>query len=236
MTNNSNNMPLRRAALIAGIGYLLMMATPFAEFFVFPKLVIPGNLEETAKNIIANVALFRLAIVGYLVNFIGDILALWALYILLKPVNENLSLLTAWFRLIYTIVSLAALLNLVTVLKLASTTDSTAILRGDQLYAQIAMSLSAFRTSWSFAYIFFGIHLWLLGYLIFQSKYIPRIIGVLVALAGTGWLLDNIQPYLFPGITINFAITATAGLGELVFMFWLLIMGTRIKEPVHFNH
>jgi hypothetical protein len=232
MTNNSNSMPLRRAALIAGIGYLLMMATPFAEFFVFPKLVVPGNIEETAKNIIANVALFRLAIVGYLVNFIGDILALWALYILLKPVNENLSLLTAWFRLIYTIVSLAALLNLVTVLKLASTTDSTAIFRGDQLYAQIAMSLSAFRTGWSFAYIFFGIHLWLLGYLIFQSKYIPRIIGVLVALAGTGWLLDNIQPYLFPGITINFAITATAGLGELVFMFWLLIMGTRIKEPV----
>jgi hypothetical protein len=230
MTNSPNKMSLRTAALLAGIAYLMMMATPFAEFYVFPKLIVPGNFVETAKNIIANEALFRFGIAGYLVNFIGDMLAAWALYILLKPVNENLSLFTAWFRLVYTIVSLAALLNLVTILQLLHSAGGPAIFNADQTYAQVELSLRAFRSGWSFAYIFFGIHLWLLGYLVYRSGYIPRIIGVLLIIAGSGWLIDNIRPYLFPGLTINFTIIMVAGLGELVFMFWLLIRGSKIKE------
>jgi hypothetical protein len=228
--HNPNDMPLRTAAIFAGIGYILMMATPFAEFYVFPKLLVPGKFAETAKNIISNEALFRYGIFGYLVNFLGDLIATWALYILLKPVNENLSLLTAWFRLVYTIISLAALLNLVTIFGLIHNTDNPALFKPDELYPQIGLLLGAFRKGWSFAYIFFGIHLLLLGYLVFKSKYIPRFIGVLLFIAGVGWLLDNIRPYLFPGFNLNFSIIMIMGLGELVFLVWLLIWGSRLKE------
>ncbi len=229
MINSTKNIQLRTTALIAGLAYLMMMATPFAEFYVFPKLVVNVKFEETAKNIIANEALFRYGIFAYLFNFIGDILGAWALYILLKPVNDNLSLLTAWFRLVYTIVSLAALLNLVTIMRLTNGTGDS-IFKQDQLYAQIALSLSAFRAGWSFAYVFFGIHLLLLGYLVFKSNYIPKIMGVLLMLAGAGWLLDNVRPLLFPGFHINFVFIITAGLGELAFMVWLLIRGWKIPE------
>jgi hypothetical protein len=232
MTNTVNDISLPRAALIAGLAYLMMMVTPFAEFYIFPKLIVTGNFEETTRNIMANEALFRFGIVGYLINFLGDLIAAWALYILLRPVNAGLSLLTALFRLVYTFIGLAALLNLVTILRLLNSAGHPAIFQTDQLYAQVQLCLASFRTSWSFGYIFFGIHLWLLGYLVYRSKYIPRIVGVLLIIAGSGWLVDNLKPFLFPGFTINFTIIIIAGLGELAFMFWLLIRGPKMKESI----
>ena len=222
-------LSLRNAALIAGIAYLMMSTTPFAEFYAYPKLVISGKPAETIKNMLANMPLFRHCILSYLVNFLGDILAAWALYVLLKPVNESLSLLTAWMRLIYTAISLAALLNFVAVFRLLNS-DYASVYTNEQLNSHVEYSLMAFRNGWAFAYIFFGLYLILLGYLIFKSGYIPKIVGIVVAIAGIGWLIDNIRPYLFPGLQINFTIIAITGFGELILMFWLLIMGWRIKE------
>jgi len=152
----------------------------------------------------------------------------WALYVLLKPVNKNLSLLTAWFRWVYTGMALVALLNLVTVLRLLNTSNTLSLLQPDQLGAQVMLSLSAFRTQWHFGLLFFGIHLVLLGYLIFWSKYIPRILGVLLIIAGLGYLLTSLNPFLFPDINLDFA--EYTFYGELIFMLWLLIRGSRIKE------
>src|SRR5215217_3733320 len=128
---NPNTTSLRTAALIAGLALLTMaIAAPFAQLFVFPKLIIPGDAAETASNILTNQTLFRAALFGYLITFICDLVAAWALYVLLKPVNENLSLFTAWFRLVYTVIALVALLNLVTVSGLLSASTSLA---GSQL-------------------------------------------------------------------------------------------------------
>ncbi len=116
ITRSTNKTSLGRAALMAGIGLLIMViAAPYAELYVYPKLIVPANAAETTKNIIANKTLFTSAIFGYLITFICDLVVAWALYILLKPVNKNLSLTTAGFRWVYTGIALFALLNLVTV-------------------------------------------------------------------------------------------------------------------------
>ena len=227
--NPAAKTSLRSAALIAGLGLLLMVvAAPFAELFVFPKLVVPGNALETTQNIIANKTLFASAIFGYLITFLCDLVVAWALYVLLKPVHENLSLLTAWFRLVYTMIALDALLNLVTVLRILNT---SAILIGsqlDQFSAQVMLSIQSFRSHWYFGLIFFGIHLGLLGYLAIRSKYIPSILGILLIIAGSGYLLTNLKPLLFPNINLDFA--EYTFYGELVFMLWLLIKGPKIQE------
>ena len=85
-------------------------------------------------------------------------LVAWALYVL-KPVDENLSLLTAWFRLIYTVIALVALLNLVTVLGFVNASDTFTGTQPDQFYVQIMLSLTAFKSHWNFGLLFFGIHL-----------------------------------------------------------------------------
>ncbi|HEV8285774.1 MAG TPA: DUF4386 domain-containing protein [Chitinophagaceae bacterium] len=229
MTNSKNKTSLRSAALIAGLGLLIMViAAPFTELFVYPKLVVANNATETVKNIMANKANFILAIFGYLITFICDVVVAWALYVLLKPVNENLSLLTAWFRLVYTVIALVALLHLVNVLQLLNTADYLTAFEPDQLHAQVMILLNAFRHDWYFGLLFFGIHLGLLGYLVFRSGYIPRILGLLLIIAGLGYLITTLKPYLFPNF--NSDIARFTFYGELIFMLWLLIKGSRIKE------
>jgi hypothetical protein len=229
MMRRTNKTALSTFALIAGIGLLIMViAAPFAELFVYPKLVVPGNAVETTKNIIANKTLFTAAIFGYLITFICDVLVAWALYVLLKSVNENLSLLTAWFRLVYTVIALVALLNLVNVLQMLNTSVPVTVTQPDQLPAQVMVFLNAFRSEWHFGLLFFGIHLVLLGYLVFRSQYIPGLLGMLLIIAGSGYLLTTLKPFLFPQVNVGFA--EFTYYGELIFMLWLLIKGSGIKE------
>jgi hypothetical protein len=86
-------------------------------------VVIPGNIEQTAQNIVVHGRLFVAAILCYPITLIIDVVIAWALYALLVPVNRSVSLLTAWFRLVYTAVALVGLLNLVTVFRLLNTPD-----------------------------------------------------------------------------------------------------------------
>jgi hypothetical protein len=152
----------------------------------------------------------------------------WALYVLLRPAGKHLSLLTAWFRLVYAVIALVALLNLVNVLRLLNTSNYLTAFGPNQLNAQVMISLNAFRYEWYFGLLFFGIHLGLLGYLVFKSGYIPRIMGVLLIIAGLGYLITTLKPYLFPNFNLDIA--RFTFYGELIFMLWLLIRGSRIKE------
>jgi hypothetical protein len=227
MTKPVAKTSLATFALIAGIGIVLMSSSVFAES-VYHKLVTE-NTAVTVINISAHHALFTTGILCYLFNFICDIVVAWALYGLLKPVSESLSLLTAWFQLVYAVISLVALINLVTVLRLLDTVDYIKLYGQDQLHNQVMLSLHAFRDGWSFGFFFFGSHLVLLGYLVFRSGYIPKWVGICLIIAGSGYLVNTLQPFLFPNTDIKY-ITITF-FGELIFMFWLLIRGWRIKQP-----
>jgi len=224
--SNTSTTSLRTAALIAGLALLTMaIAAPFAELYVFQKLIVAGDAAETARNILANQTLFRAALFGYLITFICDLVAAWALYVFLKPVNENLSLFTAWFRLVYTVIAIVAFLNLVTVVRLLNSSPG---FESGQFATQVMSSLEAFRGSWYFGLLFFGIHLGLLGVLVFRSSYVPKLLGVLLIIAGFGYLINALKPILLPDINIDFA--QYTFYGELIFMLWLLIRGLRVKE------
>ena len=230
MENRAINISLSKVSIIAGIAILIMaFVAPYAELFVYPKLVNPISPAETFSNITSNKSLFIAAIFCYLLTFIGDILVSWALYILLKPVNQPLSLLTAWFRLVFSIIAIVALLNLVVVFQLMATHDYLTMPGQTQFYGQVMLYFKAFKSSYHFGILFFSIHLVLLGYLVYKSGYIPKWIGVVLIISGLGYLTDALKPFLFPDLNSGF-LTITF-FGELIFMFWLLIKGSRIKDP-----
>jgi hypothetical protein len=225
MTNNTNKISLHAAALIAGFAILIMaIAAPFAELYAFPKFVGSGKVADVSRNILANMGLFRACIFSYLITFVCDLIAAWALYVLLKPVNEDLSLLTALFRLVYAVIALVALVNLVSILRLLHGSD----FESDLLHTQIIQSIDSFRSGWHFGISFFGIHLGLLGVLVYKSDYIPRLLGALLIIAGLGYLIDGLKPILFPNTNVDFA--KFTFYGELLFMLWLIIKGWRIQE------
>ncbi len=227
---HNQGIALRQAALVAGFSILIMaFAAPFAEFIVYPKLIIPGEIEETTQNIVANQGLFLAGMFAYLITFICDVLVAWALYVLLIPVNRSLSLLTAWFRLVYTVIAFFGLLKFVTVFRIVKTPDYLTMFGSDQLHAQVHLLLKSFGYEWSMGLVLFGIHLVLLGYLVYRSGYIPKILGILLAIAGLGYLISELRPYLYPNVDVGF--TMITFFGEVILMLWLLVRGWKIQEP-----
>lgn len=225
----SEGLTLRQAAVIAGLGYLLNPVS-YAEFSLFPRLVVPGNIVQTVANISAHHALFVIVIFSYFISFIGDIVIAWALYVLLAPVNKALSLLAALFRLVYVAVGFASVLDLATAYRVVTTPEYLKYFGEIPRDAQVDLLLHSFRYDWVMALVIFGIHLVLVGCLIFRSGYIPKLIGAVLVINGCGWILNSLQPYLYPSVNTDFLFITF--FGELIFMLWLLIMGWRIRQPV----
>src|SRR5678816_4429177 len=101
MDNRTSIALQSKAARIAGLLFLIAMATGlFAEFFVhFPSaLIISGDAAKTVNNIIENERLYRIGIANNIITFAIDVVLIWALYVLLRPVNRNLALLAVFFR------------------------------------------------------------------------------------------------------------------------------------------
>jgi len=226
INTQQEGLTLRQAALLAGFSYLLMPAA-YAEFSIMPKLVIRGSIDQTVQNLATHGKLFAAAILCYLITLILDVVIAWALYILLMPVNRSVSLLTAWFRLVYTAMALFALLHLVTVYRLLTTPDYLTLFGPGPLHAQVQLLLNSFRYDWSMSLVIFGIHLGLLGYLIYRSDYIPRIIGILLAIDGLCWVINSLRPYLYPNARLGFLFVAS--FPELILPLWLVIRGWKIQ-------
>lgn len=222
---NGEGLTLRQAALIAGFGYLLNPVS-YAEFTIYPKLVVPGHIEQSVANIVSHQGLFLAAFFCYLINFVGDIVIAWALYFLLLPVNKAISLLAALFQLIYTAVALAAAFNVLVVYRMLTTPEYQTLFGPGPLHAQVALLLHTFRYEWSMSLVIFALHLLLVGGLIYRSGYLPKWLGVILVINGLGWLIDSLQPYLFPNANLGFIFITF--FGELIFMLWLLIMGWRL--------
>jgi len=215
--------------MVAGSGLLIMTVVYIlTDFYALQTLIVPLDATETADNILAGEGLFRMAVYGLIIVIILDVLVAWALYVLLRPVNRSLSLLMAWFRLVYATVLSFSLVFLVIVLLILSGDDYLTVSGTDQLHALVMLSLNAFRDGWALGLVFFGLHLTLLGYLVLRSDYIPGILGLLLIVAGLSYLIDYSGRFLFP--RFDPGISLVLGWGELIFMFWLLLKGHKISE------
>jgi hypothetical protein len=220
-TSQFSDGSLRLAAIVAGLGLLIMaILAPIVQFGVLQKLITPGNAKATVENIMASATLFRTGIFIFLFVAILDVVVAWALYTLLKPVNKRLSLLAAWFRVVYAAIFAVALTNLVNVLQLLTGADYLKAIEANQLYAQVMLSLSKFQSVWDIGLVIFGLHLLVVGYLAFKSGTIPKWLGVLLVIAGIGYMVDSFGKFLVPNY--NLTIAGFTFIGEVLLIFWLL--------------
>jgi hypothetical protein len=236
MTNTSGDISQRNSAIVAGIGYLIIFAAGiFANFAVLSRLVVPGDAAATAENIAASSGLFRVGIAGFLIMVIADAVVAWALYVLLKQVNRSLSLLAAWLRLVNATIFGIALYNLLRILPLLGGADYLRALETDQLHAQVMLLLNAFDYGWLIGLVFFGFHLLVLGYLVFKAGYIPRILGVLLVIASSGYLIDSFANFLLPSYAdyetvFSMVVLVPALIAELAFPLWLLVKAGTLQR------
>ena len=130
-------------------GLLIMtIAAPFADILVYSKLVVRGDIEATVQNLQADRGLLLAGILAYLITFIMDLLVALALYVLLIPVNQALSLLAAWFRVVYTAIALFAMLKLVGVYRLLNPPGDQTISGSEALHGRVeGLVNQSFRNS-----------------------------------------------------------------------------------------
>lgn len=227
-TNRTVNPSQRNAAIAAGVGLLLMAVAALFATFVHDSVRVPGDAAATANNILANELQFRLAILSFLFVIVLDVIVAWGLYVFFRPVNRNLSLLAALFRVVYSAVFLVTVLDLGNVLRLLHSADILVPLETGQLQAQALLALNAFGDRWSLALSVFGLHLIVLGYLVLKAGFMPKILGALLVIAGLGYVFDSITGFLFP----NFGVTVGqfTFIGELLLALWLVIKSARGKN------
>lgn len=222
---------LLKTARLAGIGYIIIfIAGIFANFLVLENIFIADDANATISNIKENELLFKIGILSFIIMVIADLIVAWALYLLFKPVNKNVSLLAAWFRLVNVTIFGVALFNLFSVLHIINGATYFSTIDTNLIDAQVMLYFEAFNNSWLLGLIFFGFHLFVLAYLIIKSNYMPKVIGFILYLAAFGYLIDSFAHFLLPNYAdyqdIFMLIVVIPGvIGELSLALWLLIKG-----------
>lgn len=224
-THNSETSPLFYARL-AGFLYLLVVPLGIVALAISSRLIVSGDAAATASNILASETLFRLGIVSDLLAAIVMLLVALVLYQLLKPVNRNMALLMVSLVLIAVPISMLNKLNQFAALLLISNPDYLTVFASDQLQALAFMFLRLHSRGGNIAFIFWGLWLFPLGFLVFKSGFLPRILGVLLMIACFGYVINSFASIL--GYAVN--VGMFAALGEVLFILWLLIKGVNVEQ------
>lgn len=220
---------IRNASLTAGIALLLMtVAAIVGKVVVIDGLITKGDGSQSVADITASAGMFRLGIVSLIMVIALDVVVAWALYRVFSPVNASLSMLAAIMRLVYSAVFMVAIGQLLSVIRLLSDEGSRAVLGAELVEVQTMQGLTAFYDIWYVAQFLFGLHLLLIGYLAYRSGYIPRVLGVLLAIAGLGYAADSLGAVLSEDSWSD--ISAFTFLGEFLLALWLAFRANRIAD------
>jgi hypothetical protein len=230
MVTNGNMNSVQKTARMAGLLYLaLAVLSAFGLVYVPSMIVVAGDTAATANKIVTSESLFRLGFVSNLVAFTINILVAFLLYKLLKPVNKSIAALMVILILVGLAIAMLNELNQFAALLLLGGAARLPAFTADQLQALAALFLDLYAHGFSIAHIFWGLWLFPLGYLVFKSGFLPKVIGLLLIVAGLGYLVDFTLFFLFlPGITVT--VSEFTFVGEVALILWLLIKGVNAEQ------
>ncbi len=220
----------RTARLTGALILIIAVFAPFSMVFVPSTLIVPGDAATTARNIMASEGLFRLSIVSDAVVFLLEIVVVVLLYVLLRPVSKTLSLVAAFSRLAMTVIQGFNLLTHLFVLLLLGGAGYLTVFAPDQLHALALLFLNAHADVVLIWGLFFGLHLMVFGYLVYNSRYIPRIMGVVLIITSLCYLTQSFGSILLPQYKGIFALVGYLAIIEIAFPLWLLIKGVNVEQ------
>lgn len=205
MKNYIVNLSISKAAMVVGIAFITsVIIVTIVDDFLLANFVVPGDTAALAIDIESNGNRFGFAVTGYLLVLALDSIIGLALYVVLKPFNKNLALLTATLRLLYAGILIGGLFALV--------------IHVVDVFEYAAIKL--------FGYIFFSLHIFVLGYSVFNSGYIPKILGVLLIIASFTYIVFFIDLHLSEIIEV--IVMLTMAIAEFSLSIWLMVKRSRL--------
>jgi hypothetical protein len=217
-------------ARLGGVLYLAIIALGlFGEVFVRGKLVVSGDAAATFNGISNSDFLWRAGIAGDLLMHVFDVPVIVVLYLLLRPVSESLALLATLVNIVQTAVLAANKLSLMVPLFLLETLKAFS---PEQLHSMSYLAVKAHGYGFGIGLIFFGVACLVRGYLILESGYFPRFLGVLMLAAGASYLLNSFALLLAPSLAAALfpAVLVPAFVGEILFALWLIAKGVNLPR------
>ena len=219
MTNIITDLTQKKAITILKILYPIWFIVGFFSIMYVPSLlIVAGDAATTASNIIANESLFRMGLAGSLITQLIQIVVVLVLYQLFKSVDKNHALLMVIFALVGVPITMLNTLNRIAALLLLNNAD------------QMMFFLNLNEQGVFIASIFWGLWLFPLGYLIYKSGYFPKIFGVLMFIAGFGYLIGSFTSFLLPGYEAIIQVSDLMTMGEVFFMIWVVLKGAKIPS------
>ncbi len=223
----------RVQARIAGFLYLIVIVGGiFAEVLVRGRLVVHGDAAATAHNIVTHEMLYRwgFAVEVFYCAFC-NVPILLIFYNLFKVVNKNVALLMVFFDLVTTATESISMLAHFAPLVFLGGGPYLSAFTVAQLQASAYMSLQLFEQGFAISLVFFGWDCLVTAYLIVRSTFLPRILGVLLAIEGLGYLINSFTAFLAPALQARiFPYFMVTGIGEVALCLWLLVMGVNVQR------
>ena len=214
-------------ARLAGLFYLIFILSFVLASYVRSQVIVSGDATATAHNITTNELLFRFGFVTEVISALFFVLAAWALYVLLRPVNKDIALLFLLLNLGGVAVECVNMLNLFAALQLLNGADYLDVFPAGQLQAQALFYLKLYSSGIVLAQIFFAAWLLPLGYLVYKSGFLPQLLGILLIIDFFGDLTWFLQSFLLPGYGIlSYPGLALSFIAEVSTTIWLLVKGT----------
>src|SRR5579863_5256655 len=195
--------PLLLARLAGGLYLINIVAGAFSYGFVRVAMVAPGDAGATAANILTHELLYRSGFVAVIILLLCNVPLAIIFYDLFKVVNRRLSLLVASFILVATAVETANLLNYFAPLVILDGGHYSSAFSAEQLQSLAYASLSLQAIGFDVAVVFFAFYDLVIAYLIVRSTFLPRILGVLMAIAGLCYLTNSFANFLSPGLAAH---------------------------------
>jgi hypothetical protein len=225
---------IKKTARVAGFLYLfVILFGMFAELYVGLRLIVPGDAAATANNIRASELLYRIGFLSGLFHHTCFLLLVLVFYKLFKPVNINYAALMMVLGLGAVPIMMLNMLNQFAALLLLSGADYLTVFTTDQLQALAMLFLDFHSHGYFIAGMFSGLFLLPLGYLVFKSGYIPKVLGILLMMGCFGYLLELFVVFVFPNYElISYLGLAIAIIAEFSLTFWFLLKGVKEKNEL----
>ncbi len=223
----------RALARIGGALYLVIIAIGlWGEVFVRGRIVVPGDAAATAANLRAHEALWRTGIAAELLLLISAIALLAIFYVLLRPVSRDLALLAVFFNLVSITIEATVALALLGALFPLGNAPYLHAFPPEQQAVLARLAIRSHGHGFGLSLIFFGCFCLVVGYLIFRSGFLPKILGALMQIAGLCYLANSFALILSPDLSNRLypAILIPAFVGEASLCLWLLVKGVDVER------